>query len=196
MSYVFEPSDLHEVVCEHLELPLDEMFARIAQSLAERYPGQVDFTREWTFSNAGGAMGQFTLLHASLREYLSFFGSPVDSGGHSGRYSFADHYAFILDGQMWCYGEGDLVRKEYRKGDIGHVPPGAAKCYRMVDHGWMLEYVRGPVATMLPFGLFDSLFSTLDYKTVFRTIRLFTRHTLRSHKMRSRARFKSKREQP
>jgi len=191
VTYVFDPSDLHDVVRKHIGLPLDEMFTEIAQDLTERYPGQIDFNREWTFSNAGGAMGQFTLLHASLQEYLSFFGSPVDSGGHSGRYSFAEHYAFILDGEMWCYSEGDLVRKEYRKGDAGHVARGAAKCYRMVDHGWILEYVRGPIVTMLPFGLFDNLFSTLDYKTVFRTIRLFSKHTLRSYKMRSRKQMKS-----
>ena len=31
---------------------------------------------------------------------------------------------------------------------------------------------------MLPFGLADSLFSTLDYKTVFRTFRIYGRHVI------------------
>jgi C-8 sterol isomerase len=41
------------------------------------------------------------------------------------------------------------------------------------DRVWMLEYCRGALPTMLPFGLADSLFSTLDLLTVARTFRMY-----------------------
>ena len=39
---------------------------------------------EWMFVNCGGWMGAFYLLHASLTEYVLFFGTAVDTSGHSG----------------------------------------------------------------------------------------------------------------
>ena len=42
----------------------------------------------------------------------------------------------------------------------------------MKDHGWMLEYGRGhnTIISMMPFGLADSALSTLDHKTLLRTL--------------------------
>ena len=34
----------------------------------------------------------------------------------------------------------------------------------------MLEYARGPIVTMLPFGLGDSISSTLDFTAIRKTI--------------------------
>ncbi len=54
----------------------------------------------------------------------------------------------------------------------------------MVDGAYILEYARGPIPTMLPFGLADTVFSTLDLTSLFRTIRLYARHVLRSTRRR------------
>lgn len=40
---------------------------------------------EWLFVNAGGWMGAMKLLHASATEYVLFFGTAVDTSGHSGK---------------------------------------------------------------------------------------------------------------
>ena len=40
--------------------------------------------REWLFINAGGWMGSMYVLHASLTEYVLFFGTALDTQGHSG----------------------------------------------------------------------------------------------------------------
>ena len=187
MKYVFDPKILREVAHSHLDLPLEKMLPAITQDLAERYPGLIETEPEWFFSNAGGSMGQLTILYASLREYVLFFGSPIGNEGHTGRYSFAEDYAIVLDGEMWYYGEGDTHREEYHPGDVVHLPKGKAKDYRMVERGWILEYARGAIPTMLPFGVADTLFSTLDFTSLFRTFRIYTRHLLRSARRRSSA---------
>ena len=184
MKYVFDPKILHEVALAHLELPLEEKFTAIAQNLAERYPGLIETEPEWFFSNAGGVMGQLTVLYASLREYVIFFGSPIGGEGHTGRYSFVEDHAIILDGEFWYYTEGDTRRTEYRPGDVVYLPKAVAKGYRIVNHGWILEYARGPIPTMLPYGIADTAFSTLDYRTLFRTFRIYIRHLMRSARKR------------
>ena len=184
MKYVFEPEVLQEVVRSHLDLPLEEMVTVITHDLAERYPGLIDTEPEWFFNNAGGAMGQLTILYASFREYLIFFGSPIGGGGHTGRYRFAEDYAIVLDGEMWHHGEGDLRRQEYRPGDMVHLPRSTARGYRIADGTWILEYARGSIPSMLPFGVADTLFSTLDFTSLIRTFRIYTRHVWRSARAR------------
>jgi hypothetical protein len=58
----------------------------------------------------------------------------------------------------------------YKPGDQHHLQRGDAKQYRMPDTCWALEYARGNILTMLPFGLFDTFFSTLDYVSLFQTV--------------------------
>jgi len=68
----------------------------------------------------------------------------------------------------------------YRPGDRLHLPRGQVKAYRIPDHAWILEYARGPIPLMLPFGLADTLFSTLDWRTALKTLRVYGRHVVRS----------------
>ena len=188
MKYVFDPEILREIALSHLDLPLDKMLAAITQDLAERYPDLIETEPKWFFSNAGGFMGQLTILYASLREYVIFYGSPIGSEGHTGRYPFVEDYAIVLDGEMWYYGEGDTQREEYHPGDIMHLSKGEAKGFRMVERGWILEYARGAIPTMLPFGVADTVFGTLDFTSLFRTFWLYARHVLRSARRQSSAR--------
>jgi len=184
MKYLFDPEVLSKIAKAHVDLPLEQKFNAIAGDLDKRYPGLIETQPTWFFSNAGGAMGQTALLHASVREDVSFFGSPTESGGHSGRYSFVDQYAFVIHGTMWCYSEGDLKKKEYRPGEVGFLGRREAKGYRLVNDGWILEYVRGSILTMLPIGFADTLFSTMDYTNLIRTIRIYSRHAIRAFRRR------------
>lgn len=184
MKYVFDPEVLRDIAGSHLDLPLEEMLPAITRDLAERYPGLIDTEPDWFFSVAGGVMGQLTVLYASTREYVTFFGSPSGGEGHTGRYRFVEDYAVVLDGELWYYGEGDLQRREYRPGDVVHLPRGEARGFRMVDRGWILEYARGAIPTMLPFAVADTLFSTLDVRSLMRTFQIYAKHLRRSARRR------------
>jgi C-8 sterol isomerase len=40
----------------------------------------------------------------------------------------------------------------------------------MPEECWALEYARGNIPSMMPFGLFDTFFSTLDVVTLGQTV--------------------------
>ncbi|MBX3247957.1 MAG: hypothetical protein KF901_12325 [Myxococcales bacterium] len=180
MAYVFDPEVLGACAKLGVGLPVEQGLDAITAELAKRYPDHV-YTgpRRWILNNAGGAMGQLTLLHGSITEYLIFFGSPIGTEGHSGRYS-TEVYDWVFDGEMWCYHEGETTRTLYEPGSTAYLGADRVKGYRIPDHAWMLEYSRGAIPSMLPFGLADSLVSTLDFKTVARTFVDYGRLTVGS----------------
>jgi len=178
MSYVFDPEVLHQIAKDSLGLPMHEMVPKLATEIAARYPGHVEEQPEWVFNNAGGAMGQITLLYASLNEYLLVFGTPIGTEGHSGRF-WADDYFMILDGEQWAYQQGSTEREVYKAGDLHLMPRGVAKGYKMPDACWALEYARGWIPLMLPFGFADAFTSTLDMRTLARTVRLYSRSAIK-----------------
>lgn len=180
MGFLFDPDTLQACVNEGVGHPREEAMDRITAALHRTYGDHIDpGPRRWIMNNAGGAMGQMTLLHCSLTEYLIFFGTPIGTEGHSGRYA-TDVYDWVFDGEMWCYLENETERTVFGPGSQAHLGPDAIKGYRIPDHAWMLEYARGPIATMLPFGLADTVVSTLDFKTLGRTLAGYTAKTLGS----------------
>ena len=76
----------------------------------------------------------------------------------------------MIAGDMWTYHEGDAERTAYKPGDAAYLGRSLTKGYRLPDAAWMLEYARGPIPTMLPFGLLDVLTSTLDARAAGATL--------------------------
>ena len=61
-------------------------FDLVEKDLRNKYGGHIlpKKDMQWIFVNCGGWMGSIYVLHASLTEYILFFGTAVDTSGHSG----------------------------------------------------------------------------------------------------------------
>lgn len=156
----------------------------LLDELVKVYPDldlQTDFQnkREWVFNNAGGAMGSMYIIHASITEYLIIFGTGVGTEGHSGQHT-ADDYFHILKGEQRAYCAGDLEATYYRPGDVNLMPWGVVRQYGMAPESWALEYARGWIPLMLPFGFADTFFSTLDVVTLYHTVRITGREMIKN----------------
>ena len=71
-------------------------YKKVYDELLKKYPGHIlpAGDLQWIFMNAGGWMGSMCLLHASLTEYVLFFGSALDTTGHSGIALIVVHLLF------------------------------------------------------------------------------------------------------
>ena len=118
MGYIFDPDILHDVAKRAVDEggSLREKVSRIRTELSVLYPDHIRHEDEWVFNIAGGALGQMTILHASLTEYILVFGSPIGTQGYSGRF-FAEDYFVILEGEHWTFAAGDIDRRVYRAGE-------------------------------------------------------------------------------
>ncbi|KAJ7163922.1 ERG2/sigma1 receptor-like protein [Mycena crocata] len=180
--YVFDPSALHELAQAAIAAspPNDTagMIQYIVTNLTNTYPStivkiNVD-SDEWMFNNAGGAMGAMYLVHVSITEYLLIFGTPLGTEGHTGMHP-ADDYFNILVGEQWAFLPGKLEMEKYTPGMVNYTPMGTVKQYKMHKGCFALEYARGWIPLMAPFGFMDGLFSTLDFVTLYRTTRITLR---------------------
>ncbi|KAG8902938.1 C-8 sterol isomerase [Tulasnella sp. 403] len=172
--YMFDPTYLHELSRTGVETYQDDTQAiinHIVQNLTETYGTQHINTNvnEWVFNNAGGAMGAMYVIHSSITEYLIIFGTPLGTEGHSGRHT-ADDYFNIIHGEQWAYAPPSLVKEVYPAGSVHHLPRGSAKQYKMHEGCFALEYARGWIPPMLPFGFADTFTSTLDVTSLVDTV--------------------------
>ena len=169
MVKALDPDVLGEIVQEvvGMGLPHDQMLYAVTEALDKRYPKlNILKERRWSWSNAGGAMLQISFLYGSLTEYLVFAHTAIGTEGHSGIYQ-SKLWDWVLEGEMWRHRLGDSERTIHRKGDVSLLPRGGnGEAFCAKDNLTVLEYCRGPVPLMMPFGLADSIFSTLDFKSV------------------------------
>lgn len=198
--YIFDPEKLHKLAQQaliangHLKLVdgqltpihhenanttrpvIDYIVAELRRTIDTKY---LTNEEEWIFNNAGGAMGAMFIIHASLSEYLIVFGTPLGTEGHTGLHT-ADDYFHILHGEQWAFSAGSLEKEVYRVGSVHFLPKGTTKQFKMHKGCWALEYARGWIPPMMPFGLADTLTSTLDVKTLYHTIRISGREMIRN----------------
>ena len=176
MTYKIVPEVLARESKEVLELPLEngERFAALITRLSSVYPELVDDKqRRWVPSRAGGILGKVSFLHMSFNEYLLIFGCPAGTHGFSGRYNHMELYKVILAGRYTTYDlESDQIAPTvYLPGDLSFMKKGEARGLEIDAGSWHLEYGRGPNVTAMPFGLIDTLVSSLDLRPLSLTTR-------------------------
>ncbi|KAL4401962.1 C-8 sterol isomerase [Malassezia pachydermatis] len=188
--YVFDQAKVHEItksaIAKHgdkADLIFEEIISelrkdpKVARTLN---PNSFRDHNEWVFNNAGGAMGSMYIIHASITEYLIFFGTPIGTEGHTGRHT-ADDYFHILTGEQLAFSAGDLVPERYPAGTMHHLRRGEVQQYIMPETGcWALELAQGWIPPMLPFGFVDTLSSTLDFPTFWRTAMITGREMIKN----------------
>ncbi|KAI5479576.1 C-8 sterol isomerase (erg-1) [Pseudohyphozyma bogoriensis] len=165
--YIFDRHEMHKLAQEAVALhPNDapSIFNHIVTSLQSTHPsfaintpfsatpltvasngsvsGYEANDAEWVWNNAGGAMGSMFIIHASITEYLIFFGTPLGTEGHSGRHT-ADDYFHILVGEQWAAKAGALGMERYPAGSVHHLRRGTVKQYKFHEGGFALELAQG-----------------------------------------------------
>ncbi|XP_011444972.1 sigma non-opioid intracellular receptor 1-like [Crassostrea angulata] len=151
-------------------------FDKIATVLRRKYPGHIlpEEDMQWIFMNAGGWMGSMCLMHASLTEYILFFGTAVETSGHSGRY-WAEISDTLITGSMRQWREGELQAHIFKSGDTVPHPMGNATAVYFEADTWMVEYGQGFIPSTLTFALADTFFSTTDFVTLFYILRVYAK---------------------
>jgi len=182
--YILDPTQLHELSKDAIAAHPDDtakIIDHIVTNLTATYGAKHINQRqdEWVFNNAGGAMGAMYVIHASITEYLIIFGTPLGTEGHTGRHT-ADDYFNIIQGEQWAYAPPSLEKEVYPAGSVHHLRRGVVKQYKMHEGCFALEYARGWIPPMLPFGFADSLTSTLDFPTLWDTTYITGREMIRN----------------
>jgi len=74
------------ILCTEGNSSHERIFEMVADELSLTYHGHIlsSEKREWIFINCGGWMGAFLVLHASITEYVIFFGTGIHTSGNSG----------------------------------------------------------------------------------------------------------------
>lgn len=175
--FIFDPDVLHSCAMQAIAHPTSNTTERVEilmQLLRDLYPGRIADKQDWMFNNAGGVMGSMVLVHASITEYIIIFGTALGSEGHSGRFLVNDYF-MVLEGEQWTQRAHETTKQIYGPGSLNKLAKGDAFHFKMPGRCYAMEYARGWIPTMIPFGLVEIFTSTLDFRTLLKTLWVYTR---------------------
>jgi len=153
---------------------LETMFDEVTARLKQAYPGHIHDDTTWVFNCAGGFKTGMRILHASLTEYVIFWGSAVHTVGMSGRHA-GEFHDFLMTGEFRQWKEGTVEKKWYCPGEHIYHGRWRGSIVELTEDTWMLEHMVGIIPWSLPFGLADSILSNQDFITVGKTLWTYAR---------------------
>jgi C-8 sterol isomerase len=162
--YALDPYELRDLALQHVGKPVPQIAADLEHDLVAKYGNMIQTDMPWVLTPAGFVMYQVKMVFARRNEYLGLMGVPVASTGHTGRHPVT-YYDTILSGGSRNASATDLIATDVKAGDFLVTRPWEAFTANIDDHIFFLEYCRGPLATIMPFGLANFVFGTLDLKS-------------------------------
>jgi C-8 sterol isomerase len=169
-SYTFDPEELRDVALRHVGKPVSEIVSGLERDLKAEYGDLIHLDMPWVVNPAGFAMYQVKMIFARANEYIGIMGVPIASTGHTGRHPVT-YYDTILSGGSRKVAAGEFEPRTISAGDFLVTRPWEAFTFSVPDHILFLEYCRGPLPILMPFGLANYLFGTLDFKSAFQIVR-------------------------
>jgi C-8 sterol isomerase len=181
---LFDPDAIDAVAHRHIGTrPFQRMFENIGADLKARYPDDVYLDQPLVFNSAGGIMYQLKIFAMTPTEYIMICGSSISSSGYSGRHPVA-FWDTVLSGEARYMHEGELEAHSYRAGDRIFVDRWQVATIDFPDHCWMLEYARGTLPALLPFGMANTFFNALDFTSARRLLTIYATLALRYYRRR------------
>ncbi|XP_052286523.1 sigma non-opioid intracellular receptor 1-like isoform X2 [Dreissena polymorpha] len=140
-NYNFSAKMVEEIALKHKDKELAKAFDDIYKEFSTRFAGHIlpESDRKWLFMNAGGWMGGIQIMHASITEYLLFFGTGVNTSGNSGRY-WANISDTILTGSFRQWKEGGFHSEVFGPGETVHHYWGEVSAVQWDAGTWMVDY--------------------------------------------------------
>jgi C-8 sterol isomerase len=164
--YAFEPDSLHEIALRHVDKAPQEIATDLEADFCDAFGPLIQTDMPWLIQPAGFAMYHVKFLFAAMNEYVALMGIPIPSTGHSGR-GRVTYWDTVLSGSMEGFVPGMHFAFPTKTGNRTVTQPLEPNAFVVRDHVFFLEYARGPLLTIEPFGLANHIFSTLDFKTAY-----------------------------
>ncbi|XP_071805308.1 sigma non-opioid intracellular receptor 1-like [Asterias amurensis] len=173
-TYLLDDKIVAQIAEKYVGLPHEEAFDRVYSDLMKMFPGHIlpPEDTEWMFVCAGGWKGAMRMIHASVTEYVTFFGTAVDTVGHSGRY-WANISDTVMTGTFRQWTEGTTQSQVFIPGDTILHAWGDVTMVQWSQGTWMVEYGRGFIPSTMPFALSDTISSTQDVWSIVKVVRMY-----------------------
>jgi hypothetical protein len=179
-SYMFTAEDIASAANEARLMggTCEQMLENSAKVLQKRYPHLIDLNEDgWILMRAGGWIGQFRLLYASLTEYVLLFGTAIPTSGHSGRY-WANITDTLLCGHFLQWNEGTVAPLEHGPGATVPHPKFVATGVAWTANTWMVEHAHGLIPTTMPFAFADGIISAQDFVSLWKALKIYGRYVV------------------